>query len=714
MAISFSAPPAQPELNSSSPFYSTLQSYVLFGQSAGLPRDIVHNAIPRRFSGAFGTCFGEDPKVVSGAFPFAAAADGSSNGYSLRFTGGSKALAFPFGGFNADSGHGTVGVASTLFCVFKVEELTSYQAGVSFLVSSGYSPFTNQGKPLNPTYAGSNQGLYNSLLVAAAPNGSVFFGFSEDNGFQQPVFPCLQAPIVKGDWYLGAVSFYNGTDTFSGSFTQPRRVYLENLTTGTRICGTADTTAQTWSGQYWSFGPVPNVGFSAENLPVSDMDLIIAQGPHPGLGYGPFIGQIHLAGCDQQFWDNSGQFAAIPAAFSGTDPFTTLLNDIYGPARGTYATGSGGTTLVNAANQDLSDGNVISPQGQTKVAGAYTTIANAVAGVPSDLGLMFIGDCAVTKITNTTIEITSSRPQAGTAAVTSYSLHASTTAPFTPGSGNLIATQTISGNPLAYVFEYTPPDGALRFFTVQASDGTHTYTYPQVQAARRAAPAVFAISCGNSYGDPGAGSPMAHVARAGQALGVDVPVIVLNFDGSVVSDWLVSTAEKDTPFNTSLNPLQWLEAMLATEAAALGRPIDVVFAWLVENNTGTSPSVFATAMQTMASALVGSNLARFSPVPYGSRALAGNGSANPPGGSGEAIGLNLPTIDNGTTLVVVGSKWLNESSNFAFDFTAAHPSAVLAQIEGSILMNDYVSRFVFPPASGGGGVQIPSFGGGFR
>lgn len=698
---SYSAPPARPELNSSSPFYATLESYALFSGWKGLPRDVVHNSIPRRYSGPYGTALGEDPKIVAASFPFAPAADGSGTGYSVRFTGGSKALAFPHGGFNQDAGHGTVGPAHTIFSVFQIEDVGTYAFGIAQLACSYQSPFTNQGNPAQATGNGLVLGVQNGICVAASPAGSIYFGFTEESTFAQAVYPCLQAPIVQGHWYLGAVSFYSGTDTFSTSIADPRRVYLWDLTTGSLIAGASGQTSQTWGADYWPFGVNANRGYSGTfDIPASHMDLVIGPGAHPA-GYGQLIGKVHLAGADQQFWDNTGQFAAIPAAFSGTDPFTTLFNDIYGPARGTYATGSGGTTLINASAQTLSNTNVISPAGQGKQAGAYSTVANVVAGVPTDLGLLFLGDCAVTKVSDTVIEITASRPQAGSAAVTGYSLYGSTTAPFTPGVGNLIATQTVSGDPMAHVFQYTPGDTVFRFFTITATDGTHTYTYPQVEAGCRPHRAVFVVTAGNSYGDSGA--PWQHLARAGQAWGFDTPVLNLDFDGATVAQW--TTAGTSMPTNGFGTPsgtgasLAWLQATLSREAAALGRPVDLCVCWLVENNTGDGSSAFNTEMTTMATAVVGSHLAKFAPVPYGQRALAGASSSSPPGGPGEAIGQGLASIDNGSTIVVPGSKWLNLTGALPSDFAGAHPSTYLAQMEAATIMNDYATRFAYPAAT---------------
>lgn len=701
---SYTAPLAQPELYSSSPFYNTLQSYCFFGQGAkGQPRDSVRNCVGRGYLGRYGTCMGEFPKIITGGFPYSAAPDGTASGYTMRFTGGSKSISFAHSGYQTPSWHSTVGgVQGTVFCVFMIEEATGYLGALTILCQSTQSPYANQGGGVVTPYQQTAPGI--GLCVVSDPVGSMYFGFSEDNSFGKSYYCTTVAPILKGVWYVGACGFYNGTDTFSTSIVNPRRLYLQRLDTNTLVCGGTGQTSQTFANPLGSAAtPGVNKGYAGtqSNLPATgNFDFAVGCGADSTVSTsGHLIGQIHLAGLDQIFWDNTGQFAA-PTSGTSSDPFAFFANDIYNPIRGTYATGSGGTTIINASAQNLSNGNSISPAGMGKVAGNYTTIANVIAGVPVDTGIVFIGDAAVTKVTNTQVEITVSRPQAAAAAITSYSLYSSLTAPFSPGGGNLVATQTVAGDPYTpHVFVVTPPTNAIYFYTVIATDASsNTYTYPQMISGLKAAPAIFLISAGNSFETATGGNPWIHMARMAQSFNVDMPFILTGFDGSVTTDWLSGTATKTTPFEASTyNPLSWLQAHLTREAAALGRPVDLVHIWLVENNSGDTSATYNGLMQTLATTLLNTgNVSRVSIAPWGNRILdGGNGLSN---GTQSAVAITngLPAIDNGTT-IVLGSQWLPmTSSGLAFDFTAAHPGVYLAQIEGSMYIKDYMRRFVFP------------------
>ena len=78
--------------------------------------------------------------------------------------------------------------------------------------------------------------------------------------------------------------------------------------------------------------------------------------PGRGVGFPAPSAQIHLAGVDNYFWDDSytGTFGASPtlwltppSGFAG-DQFTYLVNNIYAPITATYTTGTT-TTLINGS-----------------------------------------------------------------------------------------------------------------------------------------------------------------------------------------------------------------------------------------------------------------------------------------------------------------------------------------------------------------------------
>jgi hypothetical protein len=465
-----------------------------------------------------------------------------------------------------------------------------------------------------------------------------------------------------------------------------RRVHLYDLTAGAGVCGTGSD-HQCWIFPY-NGGAYTDVGVG-EQGPQANNDMFVFPGGNAAFTEGDFIGNLHMAGVDTTFWDETGWWTAIPAAFSGIDQFTTWINDIYGMAKGSYATGSSGTTLVSSVT------NSYSIVGQCKWGGSVPGVT--VAGVPATLGLVSLGDAAVTAVDNVKIGVGASRPQSVPAPVTSYSFYASKVAADAPGSGNLLATQTVTPTTAAHLYDFTPPDGEEWFITITATDGTRTYVYPQLVAARQRFPAIHIPMLGNSYLN--SGYPLRSLTRAFAAFGMDVAAWNVGFNGATIAQYDPSytpDTAHGTPFDgTAVNPLQWAINLLAREAGKLGHPLALVIVFLVENNTGDSPSSVLAGIKGVLDALLATgNVTRTSPRLYVPRVYGGDQ------GLGQAINAAVATLDtpDGNYLILDQAQRA-VGANYQWDGGSNHPSYLTAQLAMDGLAADYQVRIVNPPAS---------------
>jgi hypothetical protein len=702
MTISYTTPPARPEINPSSPFYATLMSYVPCIQGKGLPRDVVHNTLPRGTPGVWGTQFGERPTWETNAFPFAGPPDGTTGpgGYDLRGTVGTRMLSWAYGGDNQLASHSDWdGHSVTYFAVFRVDELPRYTQSVVPILGSS-SCYGNTGTSMK------NSSIEGLALVCNTP-GTVLLGFVEDNSFAYGL-STTSAVITKGHWYAAAVAMTSttGTGPGGGNLAQARRIYLHDLTTDTRLCGNK-TDHQTIT---WSYGSFTDQGYQGRG-PVWNNDLVLFPGSTElsavggGGTCGDWIGAVHVLGMDGQFWDDSGWFFAVPSAFGASDPFSTFVANIYGMINGTYVTGSVAPTVIAAANGSNTDsgGNPYQYANQSNWVVGSTTV-----GVPTTLKLVAVGDAVQTAATHTYLEISVTRPQGAPAAITSYSLYGSTSGPLTTLDGTtLIATNPVASTTYPEVFHYVPPDTHVRYFVVTATDGTNTYTYPGVEASLKLKAPLRIAMLGNSYGTTTGGGPQFQLSRAGAAYGCDCPVLNFNFDGSSIAQWAAGGGQglggsPHNPFSENLSPLDWSLQTIAAEVAANGgTPYDVALVWLIENDVQVGGiAAWLTSFQTLANAILASgHVSHVVPVPYGQRLF----QQLP--GEGEAYSTALSSIDNGTTIRNIGMGWYQLLSNYGWSLSGNHPSPALASVESTILVNDVMTQILYPT---GGGGTVPS------
>jgi hypothetical protein len=684
MPISYSTPPLNPELNASSPFYATMNWLAVVTQAQGLPRDLVKNWEPLRTAGYGGGANGEDARIVPNAFPFNAPADSAHAGdYTIRRTNGTRALNYPYGAA-LPSGANPMG---TIFLVFKFEDVDgpnltagSYAPILAFTSSVYY----DQGLELDLGGYPSSIGVLNTGTNAVlAVGGSAASGQIYNSA-------CVLTP---GHWYAAAIlrSDYNAMGV-SKTLLNAMRIYLHDLTANTRLTTTGSGVSQSFTGAFG--GTTDSIYASNFNLmPFAllpcDVCLFPGRTTLAGWGYADFIGQVHMAGFDRGLWDDSGFFAAIPAGFSSVDQFTYFVSNIYEMVGSTYATGGSAPTLTNSSSTTQTDSY------SNAVGYPYlTTSATAPTGTATGTPLVALGHCVASRVNNTVIELSWSRPQGGPIAPGggwTHRVYQSEDGTVAAGSGTLVATLTGYQS----FYQYAPSDTKLQFLYVVSTDGTNTYTYNQVQAAIQPYAPQRSVLAGHSIGTPTGSVPDLHMTRAAQALGFDMPLLNICIDGASGATFnSASGTTYSLPWISTENAYTRLTGRIATELSYLpgGTTWDVVFLLLVGNT-----AIDTTDWSAIATALLGTGVKRVvflvPSYQWSGHDLIGN-----------AANMNaiapLVAMANGTTILTLGGRAPYFTTNFSFMTAAGHPDTYLSELEGFAWARDYYAAVLAP--SGGG------------
>jgi hypothetical protein len=681
MPISYSTPPLNPELNPSSPFYSSINWLTVVTQSQGMPRDLVKNWVPVGTAGYGGAANGEDPRVIANTFPFNGSADTLHAGdYALRCTNGTRAQNYPFGASLPVSAN----PLGTIFCVFKFEDMDAPN-----LSSGAYAPilaftnccYYNQGvEQVQAGYPSSIGVLNTGTNAVLAVAGSATTGQIYDPA-------CILTP---GHWYAAAIlrSDYNAMGV-TKSLLNAMRIYLHDLTANTRLTTTGSGVSQSFSGAFGStadsiyssnFNLMPNPGFQ------NDVCLFPGRTSYAGWGYADFVGQVHMAGFDRGLWDDSGFFASIPAGFSGVDQFTYFVANIYEMIGATYATGGSAPVLCNSSSTTQTDSHGLD------VGYPYLTAsATAPTGTPSGTPIVALGHCAVTRITNTVIELTWSRPQGSTIAPGggwTHHVYRSEDGTVAAGSGTLIATL----NGVHGFYQDAPPDTKLQWYYVISSDGTNSFTYNQVQAALKPYPAQRAVLAGHSVGTATGNTPDIHLTRTAQAFGFDCPMLNICLDGASANNFApTSTFTYALPWISTENPYTRLTGRIAAELSYLpgGTTWDVVFLLLV-GNTATD----TTDWTAIASGLLGLGVKR---VVFLIPSFQWTGHSQLLNAQNMNSANDLTAFANGTTILALGSRTIGFSTAYNFNLTAGHPDTYLSELEGFTWARDYYAAVLAPP-----------------
>lgn len=503
MPVSYSTPPADPEIDSTSPFYQTLAGLVMFNRGDAKPRGIVHNALGHATASYGGTAAGHESIIIPDSFPFNAPADGAfTNDYSLYVSGQMRCRQWLYEGNKPQSGV----AGCTIFGVFNFLPGSYVTGGTSCypLLGLNTSNYANNGV--------GQSGIPDAICVVPISNG-LCLGYMN-------TFCIVWSPshvVIPGHWYAVAATRSDQVGTgINGSFAIANflRFYLWDLTTNTQIGLNGVGVSQVFSSNFGSRTDhtLSNCALGQYNttqggvLIGGEIAIPLTSGPATTLGDGAGSYLIKMVGADSQPWDDSGFAYAIPAGFSGVDQFTYFVNNIYGMVGSTYATDSQTGNLFQAADYQQNSATYLY-QGYAGATSAYA----AIAGAYSNTNFVFSGDAVLTDVNDTGIQITCSRPQASPSAPSSltYSLYKFTTYQTSP-SGSPVATSTTG------VFNYTPPDTGTYFYLVTATDGTNNYVYNIVTASMNLLPDQSWTFIGNSILSHTGGLPSqyAHYANA--------------------------------------------------------------------------------------------------------------------------------------------------------------------------------------------------------
>jgi hypothetical protein len=642
----YPTPPANPEINSASPFYSTLAGLVMFNRGDAMPRGIVHNGMPHATCGYGGIATGPEGIIIPNSFPFNAAADGNTSDYSFRVAGNNRSRQWLWEG-NQPTG-GIPGM--TIFAVFQFQDACSPTGGLNAI------PIIGVQQSLYPGAGSAGAvGTPDSLCLYTTGSSSLYLAFSGSGGFTYSV----NHPIIPGHWYAAAVTRSDQTGTgINGSFSLKyfMRCYLYDLTVGA-IVGTVNGPGQ--SQPFTNNFAQNTTDHCTSNWPLTQYystyfaELVLPLGFNTGStdGETPASILVKMAGVDSRPWDDSGFAYAIPGGFSGVDQFTYFVNNIYemvSPSS-SYATGS----LVG----DLWVGYGAQPANAAQGYADFTNGNVAIAGAASATNFVVYGDAVLTNVTNTGIQITCSRPQAapslpsamtynlyqyaGTAYPISHITGATNANPcvisadnsYTNGQqvvinrvsgmtqiNNRVYTMTsvtgssfaLSGvNSSAYgtysgsgadcimlntpiqtnttgVFNYTPADNNLYYYLIVATDGTNYYVYNLVTASMNLLPDQAFAYVGNSVQTHTGNLPSKWTTFA-SALRMRLQALDFSDDGMELFQLLPSASVVfGVPaWRSDTNYYNRITAMLTQDVSYTGLPYSII-GQVAGNNLGQS------------------------------------------------------------------------------------------------------------------------------
>lgn len=695
MTVSYSAPPLAPELNASSPFYPTLQSLVVVNRATGMPREMVHNWLPRRCLGLYGQNFGPDAQTVPGDFPFNAAADGSAADYSLRATNNTRELRWPY----CASSKPSPALTWTIFGVSLFERMDYFDqfAGIGGATSGDMANHGQQTLgPYQDVLAPPDiAGVFWNNLTTTQYYLSLLGGTTSAAG---PVFApdCL---FIQGNWYAWAIACCDTTGTGVDGVTtlkQFRRFYLHNLNTNTRISVTGVGVHQPiWFGGSSLNDHSPTVW--PLNYCKSNGDLVLFPGRaefYADLTH--YVGRVKMLGIDNTCWDDSGFAFNVPSGFGGVDQFSTFVGyDATGTSVSgggiysmlapptSYVTGGSPPTLQFSGNDTTFTG---PPSGwlYQHLTNTNTTTGTTPVGSPSGFLWVAYGDCSVTRVSNTTVEIVASRPQGAPALATSYSLYASTSWAFTV-TGSPVQTNS-SG-----IFQHSPATpGIPEYYLVTATDGSNTYVYPPTQAALMLYPAFYSSWAGHSIITHTGSNPPAKCGYLALALGMDFTALNQATDGATEVTWEAGSTQ-----------LNLLIASMQSEVSFLGRPYDAA-CFMLAGNSGVDAPTLTGIYNAIMSATATVN---GSPVPIASRVVWLACPWNFMGHDVLTMAATFPNQDSvcggladGKTQFYVGRRNSYLSINHMLDIREGHPSFPQAFAHGAGYLYDMLQQFIAAPA----------------
>src|SRR5580692_10359037 len=142
---SYSTPPANPEINSTSPFYQTLAGLIMFNRGDALPRGIVHNAMGHATSGYNSYSVGTEGVIIPNSFPFNAPNDGAfANDYSYYVGGMMRTRQWLYEGYQPQ---GAI-PACTIFGIFNFQGASFDTGGITTIPLFGLniSNYSNNGQ----------------------------------------------------------------------------------------------------------------------------------------------------------------------------------------------------------------------------------------------------------------------------------------------------------------------------------------------------------------------------------------------------------------------------------------------------------------------------------------------------------------------------------------------------------------------------------------
>ena len=546
-APTYSAPPLNPEINASSPFYPSLAGLVTFNRGDAMPRGVVHNAMPHGTAGYGSLSVGQEGVIVPNSFPFNPPADAAfANDYSYAVSGMMRSRQWLYEGMQPQSGIN----ACTIFGIF------NYQGGAYFTGGDTCVPLFGISRC---NYADAGGVSTEPDGICLTMSGSTVLGNTLCLGYMTPVgvMYSTKHKVIPGHWYAVAATRSDQAGTgINGTFLLPKflRFYLYDLTTGTQIGPNGVGVSQVFGSVFGAstdhiFSNAPlNQYYDSVGGRLIGGEITIPLTCNPNSGFGEVAGSflIKMAGIDSQPWDDSGFAYAIPAAFSGVDQFTYWVSNIYEMMGSTYATGSMTGELFAPADFALT-GDVYLYQGY----GNASTNFAAIAGANSNTNYVFYGDAALTNVDNNKVQITCSRPQATPSVPTSltYNLYRYSSYPidyitgitnanpgvvtsgshgytngeqitiygvsgmtqvnnntytvagvtgstyqlsgidttgfgtFTGSGGVSIPVASIVATNTTGVFNYVPPTNGVYYYLIVANDGTNFYVYPVVSGS---------------------------------------------------------------------------------------------------------------------------------------------------------------------------------------------------------------------------------------
>ena len=397
--MSYTNPPSPAYLDTTNVLAQTLQSLVLFdgasggpSSPAGLPRNLVNNAMPRTFHGCglqlpiptsmppIGLNVGEYALWQTSQFT----ADTTASPM-MRWAPNSKCLFYPYGGVS----NGTYRASKydrTYFAFFAVDacdvsanatravmlhgqcgswygnngNLGNYFDGMSVVFNGGsaYLAWT-----LNQSGQG---GSFNNSLVCVNSAGSINSSYS--------------CPIVAGDLYFATIAISRGSTPYM-------RFYLYNLTTSTQISQTG--------GQYFTFstgaGNEGTVNQRYSNWNPNNLESTSTAGGLADHVIGGLDGvfRMRMCGIDNQFWDDTSgtTIATPPAAITGggfANIQAYIQNNPYVILTGTRPSGgSTDTAIVDTTGANVNNGSskMVGNAYQTRWV-ASSTLTGIYAGLP--------------------------------------------------------------------------------------------------------------------------------------------------------------------------------------------------------------------------------------------------------------------------------------------------------------------------------------------